>query len=46
MFWLPSPAVKWRFEYHECEPDLEFQAEFVRQWNEWTSVLSEDRSGA
>jgi len=38
------PGSEVAFGYLGPEPDLEAQAEDVRLWNEWVSVLSEDRA--
>jgi hypothetical protein len=31
------------FEYHDTEPQLDIQAEDIRLWNEWVSVLADDQ---
>ena len=38
------PGSEVAFGYLGPKPDLEAQAEDVRLWNEWVSVLSEDRA--
>lgn len=40
------PGSEVAFGYLGPEPDLEAQAEDVRLWNDWVSVLCEDRTGS
>ena len=37
------PGSEVVFEYVNSEPELDAQAEHLRSWNEWMSVLAEDR---
>ena len=38
------PGSEVAFEYDNREPALDAQAEEVRRWNEWVSVLNDDRT--
>ena len=38
------PGSEVAFCYVGCEPTLEAQTEHLRYWNEWMSVLAEDRA--
>jgi hypothetical protein len=37
------PGSEVVFEYVDSEPQLEAQADHLHTWNEWVSVLAEDR---